>query len=94
MRDPAIGKAVLAALTPFSRSARDLAAITAPTLFLWSADDHETTLEQQGMASFAASASRDKALEVVPACGHMMPLDCPDRALERTLPFLRRVLGR
>lgn len=94
LRDPQIGKAVFAQMTPFTRSIEDLARITAPTLILWGQDDHETTLAQHGIPAFAASAASDKTLELIPHCGHMLPLDCPAQALERTLPFLQRVSGR
>jgi len=89
LRDPAIGKAV-AASTSFARTPDDLRRITAPTLLLWSADDHETTLERDGKQALTLLGSADKSLEVVDSCGHMMPFDCPDRALERMMPFLRR----
>lgn len=89
LRDPAIGKAV-AASTSFARTPDDLRRITAPTLLLWSADDHETTLERDGKQALAQLGSTDKSLEVVDSCGHMMPFDCPERALERMMPFLRR----
>lgn len=94
MRDPAIGRAIAAQLTPFTRSAEDLAKISVPTLLLWGAEDHETSLAQHGLPAFSASAAADKALVVIPGCGHMMPLDCPDQALERTLPFLQRTAGK
>jgi pimeloyl-ACP methyl ester carboxylesterase len=94
MRDPKIGAAAYAQMTPFSRSAEDLPRITAPTLVLWGRDDHETPVDTHGIPAFAASAATDKTLELIPNCGHMVPLDCPARALERTLPFLKRVTGK
>ena len=94
LRDPAIGKAAYAQFTPFSRSAEDLPKITAPTLILWGRDDHETPVDAHGVPAFAASGAIDKTLELVPNCGHMAPLDCPARLLERTLPFLQRVTGK
>lgn len=80
--------------TPATRTPADLAAIKAPTLFLWSADDHETTLDREGKQAFAMAGAKDKALVVVERCGHMMPLDCPARALAKALPFIRRVARR
>lgn len=94
MRDPEVGKTAYAQMTPFSRSAEDLPKIAAPTLILWGRNDHETPLDTHGIPAFAASTAKDKTLELVPDCGHMVPLDCPARALERTLPFLKRVTGR
>lgn len=90
LHDPAIGKAA-AAEYDFSRTPDDLRKITAPVLLLWGSDDHESSVEEHGIPALAAVAGQDKALEVIPACGHMLPLDCPARALERTLPFLKRV---
>lgn len=94
MRDPQVGAAAYAQMTPFSRSAEDLPKITAPTLVLWGRDDHETPVDTHGIPAFAASAAKDKTLELIPNCGHMVPLDCPARALDRMLPFLKRVTGR
>lgn len=93
MRDPQVAKDVFAA-SSLERTSADLARITAPTLLLWSAQDHETTLEAHGVKAFEALAARDKTLEVVPSCGHMMPLDCPARSLERLEPFLERVTAK
>ena len=36
-------------------------------------------------------AAKDKQLVVVERCGHMMPLDCPVRALDKAMPFIARV---
>lgn len=90
LHDPSIGKAAVAEYD-FSRTPGDLRKITAPVLLLWGADDHESSVEDHGIPALRAIASEDKALEVLPACGHMLPLDCPARALERVLPFLKRV---
>ena len=40
------------------------------------------------------SVAQDRTLELIPACSHMMPLDCPVQSAERMLPFLGRVTGR
>lgn len=93
LRDPAIARAIAAQLTPFSRSAEDLAKTNVPTLLLWGPEDHETTVAEHGLPAFAASAAADKALVLVPGCGHMIPLDCPEQAVERMLPFLQRTAG-
>lgn len=92
-RDPQVGKANYAQMTPFSRSAEDLPKIAAPTLVLWGRDDHETPVDTHGIPAFAASGAVDKTLELIPDCGHMVPLDCPTRALELVRPFLKRILG-
>lgn len=93
LRDPAIGKAA-AASSSFARTPGDLGRITAPTLLLWGAQDHETPADHDGRQALQLLASTDKSLDVVENCGHMMPLDCPDRALGRVMPFLKRVTGR
>ncbi len=93
MRDPAIAKQVMAS-SDLTRTPGDLARITTPTLLLWSDQDHETSLEEHGIAAFKDLAAKDKTLEVVPDCAHMMPLDCPTRSLDRVLPFLARVSGK
>lgn len=90
MRDPAIARQVVAA-SNLARTPGDLAKITVPTMLLWSDQDHETSLEKHGIAAFNDLGTKDKALEVIPDCGHMMPLDCPVRSLDRILPFLARV---
>lgn len=92
-RDPAIGKAIVAS-TSFARTPDDLRAITAPTLLLWSDQDHETPVERDGRQALDLLASQDKALEVVENCGHMMPLDCPVRSLDQAMPFIERILGK
>ncbi|MFZ5704119.1 MAG: alpha/beta fold hydrolase [Pseudomonadota bacterium] len=77
--------------TPTSRTPEDLPRITAPTLLLWSADDHETRLDREGAKAFELVAAKDKHMVVVDRCGHMMPLDCPVRALDKAMPFIERV---
>ncbi|KPF90758.1 alpha/beta hydrolase [Novosphingobium sp. AAP83] len=93
LRDPKVGKAVYAQMTPFSRSGEDLPKINAPTLILWGQSDHETPVNTHGIPAFVASGAVDKTLELIPNCGHMVPLDCPARAMERMMPFLKRITG-
>ncbi|MDE1915233.1 MAG: alpha/beta hydrolase [Sphingomonadales bacterium] len=76
---------------PHERTSDDLTHIHVPTLFLWSAQDHEVTVAGDATRGMSLLAARDKALVVVPRCGHMMPLDCSDRALADAMPFIRRV---
>lgn len=90
LRDPA-NAAAAAKSTPLARTPEDLRKIKAPTLLLWSAQDHETRLDREGAKALELTAAHDKALVVVENCGHMMPLDCPARALEKAMPFLKRV---
>lgn len=90
LRDSSAAQAAARSL-PLTRTPDDLGKITAPTLLLWSADDHETRLDREGAKALQLSAATDKALVVVKRCGHMMPLDCPARALGKAMPFLMRV---
>lgn len=77
--------------TPTSRTPDDLPRITAPTMLLWSADDHETRLDREGAKAIELVGAKDKQMVVVDRCSHMMPLDCPERALEKAMPFIERV---
>lgn len=90
LRDPANALAA-ARSTPTARTPEDLRKINAPTLLLWSANDHETRLDREGAKALESVAAKDKTLVVVENCGHMMPLDCPARALRKAMPFLMRV---
>jgi pimeloyl-ACP methyl ester carboxylesterase len=78
----------------FARTIDDLPRITVPTLVLWSDRDPETPLEREGRRAFALLGTQDKALVVVPDCGHMMPEECGQRGLELAMPFLRRIASR
>ncbi|HWU02269.1 MAG TPA: alpha/beta hydrolase [Novosphingobium sp.] len=95
LKVPGAMPAILAAARAdgFDRAPADLARIKAPTLLLWSDQDHEVPLAKDGQLALAALTVKDKALVVVPQCGHMMPLDCPGRSLDLALPFLHRVAG-
>jgi pimeloyl-ACP methyl ester carboxylesterase len=42
----------------------------------------------------ALLGTKDKQLVVIPHCGHMLAIDCGDRALEGAMPFIRRVAKR
>lgn len=77
--------------TQTSRTPDDLPRIMAPTLLLWSADDHETRLDREGAKAFELVGAKDKQMVVVDRCGHMMPLDCPVRGLDKAMPFIERV---
>jgi pimeloyl-ACP methyl ester carboxylesterase len=69
----------------------DLARISAPTLVLWSADDPETTLAKDGRETLSLLAAHDKALAVIPDCGHEMPMECSDQGLALARPFIARI---
>lgn len=71
-----------------SRTPVDLPRIVAPTLLLWSADDHELPVETVGRKGLALLGSTRKSLEIVERCGHMMPLECGPQSAARALAFL------
>jgi pimeloyl-ACP methyl ester carboxylesterase len=75
----------------FARTPGDLAKIAVPTLLLWSDRDPETPLEREGRRALALLAARDKALVVVPDCGHMMPDESGPAALALAKAFIDRV---
>lgn len=60
----------------FARTATDLPRIRAPTLLLWSANDHEFPVETTARGALELTGASDKTLAVVERCGHMMPLEC------------------
>ena len=75
----------------FARSIDDLKHITVPTLLLWSAHDHELPVETHGRNGLALLPATDKALELVPDCGHMMPLECGPQSVVLAAKFLDRI---
>jgi pimeloyl-ACP methyl ester carboxylesterase len=77
----------------FARTLTDLPRITAPTLLLWSADDHEVPVATVGQAALKLLASQDKSLQVLPRCGHMMPLECGPESVALAAAFIGRVEG-
>lgn len=90
LANPAIGRAA-AEQTSFLRTPDDLRAIHAPALVLWSAQDHETPVDDHGRRTLELLGSTDKTLKVVKGCGHMAPLDCPDRSRIPVEAFLARL---
>lgn len=76
----------------FSGTPADLAAIRTPTLLLWSDGDPETSVETHGKEALGLLGSADKALVVIPHCGHMMPSECGGPSAAAAQAFLRRVL--
>lgn len=76
---------------PFSGTPQDLAAITAPTLLLWSDHDPETPVEDDGQRALKLLASTDKALVTLPNCGHMMPIECGPQSARAAAGFLDRL---
>jgi pimeloyl-ACP methyl ester carboxylesterase len=75
------------------RTPRDLPRIVAPTLLLWSADDHEVTLANEAQKALALLGSQDKSLVVVPHCGHMMLLECGAQSLPHATAFFDRIVA-
>lgn len=76
---------------PFSGTPADLAAITTPTLVLWSDRDPEVPLAKDGRQTLERLGAKDKAMAVVKDCGHMMPLECPQASLASVQAFLGRI---
>jgi pimeloyl-ACP methyl ester carboxylesterase len=74
-----------------NRTPEVLPTITAPTLVLWSDTDHDTPLETQGKLALELLGAADKSLQVVPQCGHMMPMDCGAESAAVALAFFDRV---
>ncbi|MDZ5648161.1 alpha/beta hydrolase [Nitrospirillum sp. BR 11828] len=79
--------------TLVDRTADDLRGIHMPTLLLWGADDREVSVAEHARKGLALIPGTDKQLIVMPGCGHMLPLDCGDAALEQARPFIDRVMG-
>lgn len=76
---------------PFAGTPDDLAAITAPTLLLWSDGDHETPAKTHGQQTLVLLSSKDKQLQVIARCGHMMPADCGPESAAAAKLFLDRI---
>jgi pimeloyl-ACP methyl ester carboxylesterase len=76
---------------PFARTPADLARITAPTLVLWSAQDAELPAATVGQAVFDLLGATDKRLEIVPDCGHMLPLECGPESARVARAFFARL---
>lgn len=75
----------------FERTPADLPRITAPTLLLWSAHDHELPVETVGARALQLLGAADKSLQVVPECGHMMPLECGPESAALAARWLARL---
>ncbi len=74
----------------FARTREDLPKLRAPTLLLWSADDHEFPVDTTARRGLAAVGAADKSLVVVERCGHMMPIDCGSRSARAAKATLDR----
>ena len=79
---------------PFVGTPADLAAITAPTLLLWSDRDPETPVGDDGKRALGLLPSKDKALVTIADCGHMMPIECGPQSARAAADFLQRVNSR
>ena len=88
---PATGKAN--PMAAFDQTVNDLARMSVPTLLLWSDHDHELPLETTGLRGLKLLGSRDKELQVVTNCGHMMPLECGAASAPRALAFFNRIVA-
>jgi pimeloyl-ACP methyl ester carboxylesterase len=83
-----------AGYVPFARTAGDLAAIHAPALVLWSDRDAELPVESAGRTTLQLLGSADKAIAVIPNCGHMMPLECGPASVAVARNFINRIQSR
>ena len=75
----------------FARTPEDLRHITAPTLLLWSENDPEVPVDPVGKRGLGLLAAADKHLEIVPHCGHMMPIECSEPSVALAEAFLDRI---
>ena len=80
-------------VSELARTLDDLPHISAPTLLLWSADDHEVPVENQGRLALRLLVTPDKQLVVVPHCGHMLPLECGAESAPVALAFFDRLVA-
>lgn len=74
----------LAAASEFDRT-REIQRITAPTLLLYAEDDRLTPPD---MGKEVAALMPHAEYTVLPKCGHLMNLECPDAFNARLLAFL------
>lgn len=77
----------LAAASAFDRT-EEIQRISAPTLLLYGEDDR---LTPPAMGHEVAALMPHAEFTVLPGCGHLMNLECPDAFNERLLAFLSHV---
>ncbi|BCN63087.1 alpha/beta hydrolase [Prescottella equi] len=65
---------------------RMLDELTVPALLLWGENDLLTPAK----AARRVTVTPDRAVAVIPSCGHCPQLDCPSEFLAEVLPFLAR----
>jgi pimeloyl-ACP methyl ester carboxylesterase len=75
----------------FAGTPADLAAIRVPALALWSDGDTEVPLSKDGRQTLSLLGSADKALVVVPHCGHMLAIECSAASLAPVEVFLDKI---
>jgi pimeloyl-ACP methyl ester carboxylesterase len=68
-------------------AAPELPSVTAPTLGIWSTNDHY--LDGERMEKSAAYVSAPWRYEVIAGASHWIPLDAPDRLNELLLGWFR-----
>jgi pimeloyl-ACP methyl ester carboxylesterase len=90
-RNPAAPAAAPPKESPFARTPSDLQAIRVPTLLLWSENDHEFPPSKTAQDGLRLLGSTDKALDIVPQCGHLMPLECGAESAARAAAFFTRL---
>lgn len=81
-------------VSPSEQTPADLAAITAPTLVLWSENDSERPPQPVAEDAMSLLGSTDKTLVIIPRCEHMMPVDCGPESGAAAAAFFDRIAGR
>ena len=75
------------------RTIEGLGRMSAPTLLLWSDNDHERPVEIVGRYGYELLGSSDRKLEIVANCGHILPLDCGSESARNAVAFFDRLSG-
>lgn len=75
---------------PAEARMRDLAAITAPTLLIWGADNPLLTVES-GKEAYAKVGAAQKRMEILPGASHMVPVEKSAESLALVKEFLAEV---
>jgi pimeloyl-ACP methyl ester carboxylesterase len=73
------------------RTPTDLPKITAPTLLLWSDEDHEVPLKPVAETALQLLGATDKQIQIIAHCGHMMAIECGPESVLKAQAFMDRV---
>ncbi len=86
---PGVLHSGLAACNAYDKAVARAATITCPVLLLLGAEDKMTPARAGKKLAGAFTAAPSVAVEVLPACGHMMMTERPEAALDALNAFLR-----